>query len=208
LPPKNVEGNPPTPLLTETCRYEISGNDDETILDFESVLQAAASSPGIVFGDTKEGMFAIRVPEPMRGDRPGGALLNSVGDKGGDVWGKSAAWVDYSGPTVSGPTTPDPSAIYGIAILVHPTSFRANGLWHARTYGLFAHNPFGIHDFLPNRTPTQSGQQPPPHEGGYALPAGESLHFAYRVIFHRDRWSIDQGEQRLSEYIQKQPALR
>ena len=35
----------------------------------------------------------------------------------------------------------------GIAILNHPSSFRHPTHWHVRTYGLFAANPFGIHDF-------------------------------------------------------------
>jgi hypothetical protein len=41
-----------------------------------------------------------------------------------------------------------------------------------RTYGLFAANPFGWHDF---------GLSKP---GDYTLPAGNRLWFAYRVILH------------------------
>ena len=35
----------------------------------------------------------------------------------------------------------------GIAILNHPASFRYPTYWHVRDYGLFAANPFGLHDF-------------------------------------------------------------
>jgi hypothetical protein len=72
--------------------------------------------------------------------------------------------VDYSGP-VDGKTV-------GIAILNHPRSFRYPTTWHVRTYGLFAANPFGWHDF---------GLSKP---GDYRLHAGDKLWFAYRVILH------------------------
>jgi hypothetical protein len=196
---EGAEGNP---VLNETCQYTFRGDANERIIDCEYVLTASDPKATVQFGDTKEGMFAIRVPEAMRGDRPGGELLNSEGDRGGDVWGKSARWVDYSGPTI-----PEGKDIYGIAILIHPSSFRAAGLWHARTYGLFAHNPFGIKDFLPNRTKTESGQREAPHEGGYVLKEGESLHFVYRVVLHRDRWSIENGDEHWNAFAKTNAAL-
>lgn len=177
-------------LLSETCRYTVSGDDNETIIDCEYVWKSADANSKIHFGDTKEGMFAIRVPETMRGDKPGGEILNSVGDKQGDAWGKSAKWVDYSGPL---PTGGD--KLYGIAILVHPKSFHAEGLWHVRTYGLFAHNAFGIKDFIGSRTKTKSGELPAPYPaGGYELAPGQSLHFMYRVVLHRNRWDLKTGD--------------
>ena len=81
------------------------------------------------------------------------------------AWGKASPWVDYTGP-VEGQTV-------GIAILNHPDSFRYPTTWHVRTYGLFAANPFGWHDF---------GRK---ESGAYTLPAGESLRFRYRVVFHK-----------------------
>lgn len=189
------DGQASVAVLRETCRYAIHGNAEETVIDCEYLLRGVDATKPVVFGDTKEGMFAVRVPESMRGDKPGGQILNSVGDQGGDTWGKSARWVDYSGPVAH-----NNSDVHGIAILIHPTSFRANGLWHVRTYGLFAHNPFGIKDFLGNRTKTASGSAEPPHAGGYELKPGETLHFFYRVIFHPDRWSIEQGDARMKEF--------
>jgi hypothetical protein len=197
------EGKESMSILSETCRFTFHIEDGEHIIDCEYVLKSPSAGKPVHFGDTKEGMFAIRVPESMRADRPSGEMLNSSGDRGGDVWGKSARWVDYSGPTV-----PGGEDIYGIAILVHPQSFRSQGLWHARTYGLFAHNPFGVKDFLPNRTKTESGQQEPPHPGGYLLPANESLHLMYRVILHRDRWSLETGNRHWDAFVQLTPRLR
>jgi len=180
----------PASVLLETCRYTVSGNSDETIIDCEYIWKAADPNAKVHFGDTKEGMFAIRVPETMRGDKPGGEILNSVGDKQGDAWGKSAKWVDYSGPVPTGGEN-----LYGIAILVHPKSFHADGLWHVRTYGLFAHNAFGIKDFMGSRTKTKSAELPAPYPaGGYELAPAESLHFMYRVILHRHRWDMKTGD--------------
>lgn len=197
------EGQTSVAVLKETCRYVIHGNAEETVIDCEYLWRGVDATKPVVFGDTKEGMFAVRVPESMRGDKPGGEILNSVGDKGGDTWGKSARWVDYSGPVAH-----NNSDIHGIAILVHPKSFRANGLWHVRTYGLFAHNPFGIKDFLGNRTKTASGTAEPPHAGGYELKPGETLHFYYRVIFHPDRWTIEQGDGRMKEFEKESLELK
>ncbi|MBU6236216.1 MAG: PmoA family protein [Planctomycetes bacterium] len=197
------EGEEPLPCLKETCRYTFSGDAEERVIDCEYLWSIDGPHDTVTFGDTKEGMFAIRVPETMRGDRPGGELLNSEGDRGGDVWGKSAKWVDYSGPTVK-----EGEAIYGIAILVHPESFRAAGLWHARTYGLFAHNAFGIKDFLPGRTKTESGQREAPHPGGYVLKAGDSLAFKYRVVLHRGRWGIESGNDHWNQFAKTAMALR
>ena len=197
------EGEDPSAVLKEICRYTFRGDANERIIDCEYVWTADGASQKITFGDTKEGMFAIRVPETMRGDRPGGELLNSEGDRGGDVWGKSAQWVDYSGPTMR-----EGKDIYGIAILVHPKSFRAAGLWHARTYGLFAHNAFGIKDFLSNRTKTTSGEREAPHPGGYVLDKNDSIHFMYRVVLHRGRWGIESGNEHWNAFAQTNMSLR
>src|SRR5690606_24989744 len=127
-----------------------------------------ASEGPLVFGDTKEGSFGVRVPTAMDVDRKqGGKITTSEGADDGAAWGKQASWVDYCGP-VDG-------EVVGIAILNHPESFRYPTHWHVRTYGLFAANPFGIHDF----TGAAAGA------GNLELAAGESITLRYRVIFHK-----------------------
>ena len=118
------------------------------------------------FGDTKEGFFAIRVADSMAG-KNGGVLTNSEGrhtEK--DVWGKRADWVDYVGP-VAGQKI-------GILIFDYPQNPNHPPHWHARDYGLFAVNPFGIKEFDP------ASQV----KGGYTLGPGNSARFRYRVIIH------------------------
>jgi len=133
------------------------------VLDFEVTLFADAKP--ITFGDTKEGTFGIRVASSMDVDRKkGGRIENAEGLVDGATWGKPSPWVDYVGPVGN--------ETLGIAVLDHPESFRHPTTWHVRTYGLFAANPFGYHDF---------GLKSP---GQHVLPAGESIRFRYRIILH------------------------
>jgi hypothetical protein len=138
------------------------------IMDFEITIKA--SNGDLVFGDTKEGMMAIRVAESMKlkGHEKTSRILNSAGDRNDATWGKRANWCDYSG-LVEGKTM-------GIAIFDYPQNPRHPTWWHVRDYGLFAANPFGKHDFekLSN-----------PHAGELKISAGKSLTFRYRFYFHQ-----------------------
>jgi len=96
----------------------------------------------------------------------GGRIVNARGDTDDDAWGKQAEWCDYYGP-VDGDTL-------GVAILDHPSSFRHPTWWHVRTYGLFAVNPFGLHDYMGG----------PEDRGNHTVPAGETLTFRYRIFIH------------------------
>ena len=133
-------------------------------IDFDATLHAIDGP--VTFGDTKEGSFGIRVAGTMKVDLGRGEIVNSKGQIDKDAWGQSACWIDYHGP-VDG-------QLVGVAILNHPQSFRYPTYWHVRTYGLFAANPFGLHDFLHRDSPI----------GKYTLPPGKSLSLFYRVILH------------------------
>ena len=133
------------------------------MFDFDVMIKATVGP--VTFGDTKEGMFGVRVASSLDVKRGlGGKILNAEGKTDADAWGKAAAWVDYAGP-VAGKTV-------GIAILNHPGSFRYPTTWHVRDYGLFAANPFGLRDF---------GR---PERGDHTIPKGGSIAFRYRIILH------------------------
>ncbi len=198
----------PNPILSARCRYTLSGNLDETIIDCEFILKCPDEKRAITFGDTKEGMFAIRIPEAMRAELPAalkgkvkpGQILNANGDVNSEAWGKSSPWVDYTGSAV-----PESEKIYGVAILIHPQSFHADGCWHVRTYGLFAHNPIGVQDFAPSRSSASALNSNDPilgRAGGYQLPAGASMHLCYRVILHRDRWTADTANAKHKQFAE------
>lgn len=141
---------------------------DAPYFDFE--VTTKASNGDVVFGDTKEGTMAIRLNEEMRLKRkaaPGkGTIINSEGVKNGETWGKRAKWVDYYGPA-EGKTV-------GVAIFDDPKNPRHPTWWHVRDYGLFAANPFGVHDF----------EKKEKGAGDMKLKAGDSVTFRYRFYFH------------------------
>lgn len=153
-------------ILSDQRRLAFGSEDNARWIDFDITLKA--TSGPVKFGDTKEGSFGVRVAETMRVDaKQGGRIVNSEGKTNQGAWGQRAAWVDYHGP-VDGQTV-------GIAIMNHPTSFRFPTYWHVRTYGLFAANPFGIHDF-------PGGEK---KDGSYVIEAGKSITLRYRVWIHR-----------------------
>jgi len=137
------------------------------MMDFEVTIQA--SNGQVTMGDTKEGSMAIRLTPTMRlrGKVGKGHIINSEGQTDDATWGKRASWCDYYGP-VGG-------EIVGIAIFDHPSNPRHPTWWHVRDYGLFAVNPFGIHDF----------EKKPAGTGNLVIPAGQSATFKYRFYFHR-----------------------
>lgn len=151
-------------------------------IDFDLRLQAGDAA--VVLGDTKEGTMAIRVAPTLRhqGEHAAGAMRNSEGVEGADVWGKRAAWVHYSGPVDGRPV--------GIAIFDHPGNFRHPTWWHARAYGLFAANPFGVHDFEKAKKGT----------GDRTIPPGGELRLRYRLLFHDGEVSPEQLDAELKRY--------
>lgn len=153
-------------MLTSQTKIHCAGDKDDRIIDYTITLNA--SDADLVFGDTKEGTMALRVrPELNLPNKKGVAVVtNSGGETGQGVWGKKAAWVDYSA-VIEGKSV-------GIAAFDHPSNFRHPSTWHARDYGLFAANPFGLHDF----------EKAPAGTGKHTLKKGESLTFRYRWLFH------------------------
>ncbi|MCU0916218.1 MAG: PmoA family protein [Planctomycetes bacterium] len=162
-------------VCTDTRTHRFQNDPGGTLMDWEITLHA--SNGPVTFGDTKEGSMAIRLtptmqPVPSRamkakGEAAQGHIVNSEGLTDGQTWGKRATWVDYYGP-VKG-------EIVGVAIFDHPSNPRHPTWWHVRDYGLFAVNPFGIHDF----------EKKPAGAGDLVIPAGQSVTFKYRFYFHK-----------------------
>lgn len=147
-------------------RHRFGVWEGNIVMDF-AVTFEAGDLP-LVLGDTKEGSMAIRLAPTMRvkGAVAEGHMLSSEGLAEGEVWGRRAAWVDAWGPV--------DDEIVGVAIFDHPTNPRHPTWWHARTYGLFAANPFGIHDF----------EKKPEGTGDLTVESGGSVTFRYRILFH------------------------
>ncbi|WP_321476338.1 PmoA family protein [uncultured Paludibaculum sp.] len=149
-------------LLVENRDMTFLSDPTLRIIDFNITLTAATD---VTFGDTKEGAFAIRLRENFT-ERKGGKMTNSNGQTGMvNVWGKRAAWVDYTAE-VDGERL-------GVAIFDHPKNPNAPTYWHARDYGLFALDPFGQNAFDPNA-----------EERKTKLAKGQKIQFRWRVVIH------------------------
>lgn len=144
-------------------------------LIYDATLSPAGAEVHI--GDTKEGMFAIRLPNSMREFAGGGPVTNADGLEGTKAaWGRTSNWVNYDGP-VDG-------HVFGVTLM----DFAQNpwkSRYHVRDYGLFAVNPFGAGAYTSGTDDAQ-----PPH--ARTLKQGESLRFRYGAWIHGPDVSSDQ----------------
>jgi hypothetical protein len=148
-------------VVTETTTVRIGSN---RLMEFEIVF-AAGESP-VTFGDTKEGLFGVRVNPELREDKGTGKIRNAEGlETEKNCWSKESPWVDYSGK-VEG-------VAQGIAIFDHPGNFRRSR-WHVRGYGLFSVNPFGGKAYTGNAA----------NDGTFKLDAGKSFTLRYAAYVH------------------------
>jgi hypothetical protein len=159
-------------VVSDETEVRFGSTPTHRLIDFR--IRFVADHGDVTFDDTKEGFFALRLhpalrleADPQAGvNQVTGYAVNDRGDSDQDVWGKSARWVDYSG-TIN-------DIACGVAIFDHPSNLRHPTTWHARGYGLFAANPFGLHHF-------QNSEQ---GRGAHLLKQGHSLTFRYRVVLH------------------------
>ena len=151
------------PLLTETRRMTFYAHPELRIIDFDFDFAAIETA---VFRDTKEGTFALRVATALEAAKAG-KLVNAQGGEGeANVWGKRSEWVDYSGQ-IDGEKV-------GIVMMDHPSNPRHPTYWHSRAYGLHSINPFGVSDFLNDKT----------KNGALTIEPGQHVRFRYRVVIH------------------------
>lgn len=154
-------GEDGAPLVIETSTITIHPSRLVAYdIDFK-----AASQP-VTFGDTKEGLFAIRLPNSMREFISKSPVVNNEGVAGSaELWGKPSPWIDYNG-TIDG-------ELYGVTLMDDPRNLRPSR-YHVRDYGLFSINPFGEKSY------TGGAEEAKP----VALSPGESVQFRYGLYVH------------------------
>lgn len=171
-------------ILKEKTKYTFSGGEHYRQIDHHTIL--TATEQAVIFKDSKEGMFALRVARQLElpSDEPviltdenlelaldkivsqegvTGNYLNSEGVEGYDVWGRRARWVKLSGE-IRGDSI-------AIAIMDDPGNPNHPPHWMARGYGLFGVNPFGSKIYSEGK-----------EELNFELQPGESVAFRHRVI--------------------------
>lgn len=169
--------------IKEDIEFHFMDKGKVRIIDWISTLTAQED---ILFNDTKEGMFAIRVsrelelpsndpvtltdahgnPETIKvinNDVVSGDYLSSEGITGGDVWGTRAKWMKLFGNYKDEKVA--------VVILDHKKNPGYPAYWHARGYGLFAVNPLGQNIFSEGK-----------ESMNLSLKKGDSVRFAFRTL--------------------------
>lgn len=173
-----------TTLLSEKTTYHFMESGSNRIIDRITTL--TAKDTNVIFKDTKEGMFGIRVARQLELPSKTGVILtdsngnpsttkdtlnagvsgnylSSEGIQGEAVWGKRARWMDLYG-IVNGEKV-------SLVVCDHPKNPGYPTYWHARGYGLFSANPLGWKDFTQGK-----------EEYNFTIGAKKSATFRYRVI--------------------------
>ena len=172
-------------LLAEKTEYHFIAKGSLRMIDRIETLTATGGEP-VIFKDTKEGMFGIRVArqlelpseqdviltdaqghptkvKKMSNEGVSGNYRSSEGITGEKVWSTRAKWMDLYGNIGNEKVS--------LVICDHPENISYPTYWHARGYGLFAANPFGAKDFTEEK-----------EELNYTIPSGQSLTFRYRIL--------------------------
>jgi hypothetical protein len=160
----NWDDNKGNTILKENTKYIFSGDKNSRMLDHISTLTAVNGQ--VIIGESKEGMFAIRVdrafempstesliftdekcnPTTVKAtDNTGvtGMYTSSQGLKGDAVWGTRNDWVILSGVKDNTPIS--------FAIFDNPKNPGYPAYAHARGYGLFALNNLGQNSYDPKQ---------------------------------------------------------
>ena len=202
----NWKDNKGNTLLTEFARYVFSGDKSSRTIDHISVL-TAVNGP-IIIGDSKEGMFAIRVDRAF--EMPSNEALIFTDDKGnpttvkatenkgvtgmytsskglsGDaVWGTRNDWVILSGTKNN--------VKISMAPFDNPKNPGYPAFAHARGYGLFSLNNFGQNSYdskLEKRT--------------YTIEKGQSVTLYHRFYVQSGSELTKEGADRIFEEFSKE----
>lgn len=151
-------------VLTEKRTMTFYAGGDTRVIDFDFLL---VPNGKVVFGDEKDGLFAVRVHKGLQEEKSIGRMVNEQGaETEKQVWGKPSDWVDFQGKVED--------EAMGIAIFDHPENLRHPTRWHARGYGLFSVNPFCLAAFTNDKT----------QNGEYVLEANKTLRLRYRLVIH------------------------
>ena len=183
----SYEGKSGQILLEEKRNMVFHAGEKEYVIDFS--IDLTAQDTKVIFSDTKEGMFAIRVADWLREKGGTGRYLSSNADQTeANVWGKRSRWVRLQGEK-GGKTI-------GIAILNHPASVNYPTYWHARGYGLFSANPLGQYAFEKGR------HQESPQPFQLTLEPGERAHFRFRMVIYEGVRTKEQLERWFEEFVE------
>ena len=172
-------------ILTEQTTYLFSGDENERIITHITTI--TAPNVDVLFTDTKEGMFAMRVRRELEiaSDKPAvlfdddlvatesaildnslvsGQYKNSNDVEGyPEVWGKRAKWMQLAGKVREDSIS--------ISIFDHKDNLNHPPHWMVRDYGLYGVNHFGSNIYTEGK-----------EQFNFTLKKGESATFKHQVV--------------------------
>jgi hypothetical protein len=171
-------------LLDEETTMIFSGDDLKRKM--VRITKLTASNGPVKFGDSKEGLFALRVdrafetpsetPEiftdasgkqtaipVLNNEGVNGVFRSSEGKEKDAVWGTRASWVSL--------TAVKAGEEISICLFDRPSNPGYPGYWHARGYGLFSVNDIGRKAYNPNES-----------ENTLLLNKGETVEFRHMIL--------------------------
>jgi hypothetical protein len=122
------DGHDPKPLLEHDLVAAVRpGPGGETFVELQSTFRPTAES--LEFGTSNFGFLAVRVAKSLSAYFGGGVITADGGATDEPaIFGKPAAWVDYSGPVPGGATE-------GVTLHDHPDNAGHPAKWHVREDG-------------------------------------------------------------------------
>jgi hypothetical protein len=168
-------------MLEETTKLTFNTDGRKRWIDRETVLKAVGED--VVFGDNKEGFFAVHLNVglqqddqfPVKVTSAGGVIserktsngltgkyFTSEGIAGNALWGTPAKWAAVTGAIEGEKIT--------VAVFDHPENLNFPSNMMVRPYGLLALNPYGQKAFVPTKV-----------ERKFTLAAGKSVLFKHRL---------------------------
>ena len=172
-------------ILIERTQYVFGGDADRRLVTHHTTL--SAPEVDVLFEDSKEGMFAMRVrrelevasdaPTILLNDdlaRSDSAVIDTRGVTGHyrnsnglegypEVWGKRAKWMQLSGMVNEDSIS--------ICIFDHPDNLNHPPHWMARDYGLYGVNSLGSKLYTEGK-----------EEFNFTLKRGDSVTFKHQVV--------------------------
>ncbi|MCG8602735.1 MAG: PmoA family protein [Verrucomicrobiales bacterium] len=123
-------------MIQDLVAASLPGKSGEHVLEIQITLRPPEGKESVELGKTNFGFLAVRVAKSLSHHFGGGQITNSegaVGEK--EIFGKSAKWVDYSGPVAVGTGEKREVVQEGITFFDHPDNPRYPTKWHVRSDG-------------------------------------------------------------------------
>lgn len=188
-------------LLLETTKFIFQANGKNRWIDRQTTL--AANAVKVVFGDNKEGFFAVHlarelqqadqfpvkitdekgiISEAKTNENLTGIYSNSENLTGNKIWGTLGKWASVTGKIGNEAVT--------VAVFDHPKNHNFPSSMMVRGYGLLALNPFGRKAFDQNAEARK-----------YVLEPKQSIEFRHRLLILAEKASYETIQKEYQNFI-------